>query len=1157
MFTPKLNTSRPRSSPFGNTGKGSVSKSRRNVSLYGSQNRTSYGGRGQAANRSLLQASHIVEETPLHRLEEYGGALPVLVRESLIMYDKNQDITVRLDPSGWARLVCGRRLFVWRYKDSHLGKCYELSLPPSDLSHQAELVAVLVHPSDPLTAACVAASPEGVVRYWSTVSHEGSFVEISVDLKGEEAAILMGLQSFQCVLATTTSTLTLLLPSPGQNQISSRTLRTSSGMFSGIGRRMSSFIFGSSTTQSLVSTLHQVLPGEVTADNTHTFYVLSSSSLQKIALTDNSDKVLYQCDVDQFLRPCLAETIWNQDVVNLPNLRTWLIDMQSTRDGVVILGAGMNPDVSQEIHYVFGILHTEGNDPPQSFLSFTVSKFTNVYQDDDYSAVLKYKLLLPDPTTSSIYMYDTSSVICLSVSSSNQPLDKVEFMNQGDQLLGAGHYEGQALFFSLAHGLVTIIKVPQLSATSDVTMAETSMINESFAAQHESFLGHVTLDRVNELSMSEDKTARLKAAFLHSCRGNVSQASAIVEELFPSDVPMPSEPDSGLDVLVSLLSQEMVDDYPASDPRWAESVPQDGVSSSVSLILLHQLEDKLKAHEVFTTFLSNVNLWPRLHTRRVRGGVMPTRMLLCEHAEKITAAMTLRALHTQHPQLIDKAIREVLDLRQEAVPPSGLTPQDVFYRQVSNIDEILTILAELEQEEISSNVTPRELVSRISTINTVVISMLHDACQYRQSKSLVYQPNPRGESEPEYIPWTASTMSKERSRSTQSQGIRALLTKQHSLTVNHALNAAQDASERGALLQQLLELTDLLLDGYRNQLQWIRQAVGETPQYMKIVNHYEQQRSELISPFMEMEQYERAASLAEKYCDFAILVQLCENTNNDERLQRYMNQFQNRGFSDFVFKWYMEAGKRGKLMSSSLANHPQLSRFLHQGDNAFLSWVHDINSGDFSKAHQTLMDLAVKETESVAKKKTLMSFSKLTALASDNPPPDVHNRIEAINDGHDLILHQEMLPASVVEGLGLQLDNMKVFTPKELIELYISEMNDKANEFDFKKALDLLRYVDKEDTEIDINAILMAVWCKAILRDRWDDIPSENPLEYSKDTVFFKTVELAYTEGMDLREYLPPAEQILDAEELGDLRDNATFQYLVKAGYEQISRILA
>ena len=75
-------------------------------------------------------------------------------------------------------------------------QCHQLTLPPSDLAHSADLVSVLVHPSDPLTAACVAASPEGVVRYWSAVTHEGSFVEISVDLKGEEAGILICLQVF-------------------------------------------------------------------------------------------------------------------------------------------------------------------------------------------------------------------------------------------------------------------------------------------------------------------------------------------------------------------------------------------------------------------------------------------------------------------------------------------------------------------------------------------------------------------------------------------------------------------------------------------------------------------------------------------------------------------------------------------------------------------------------------------------------------------------------------------------------------------------------------------------------------------------------------------------------------------------------------------------
>ena len=41
------------------------------------------------------------------------------------------------------------------------------------------------------------------------------------------------------------------------------------------------------------------------------------------------------------------------------------------------------------------------------------------------------------------------------------------------------------------------------------------------------------------------------------------------------------------------------------------------------------------------------------------------------------------------------------------------------------------------------------------------------------------------------------------------------------------------------------------------------------------------------------DEYERAASLAEKYCDFGVLVRLCEETENQERLQRYMNQFQN------------------------------------------------------------------------------------------------------------------------------------------------------------------------------------------------------------------------------------------------------------------------
>ena len=44
---------------------------------------------------------------------------------------------------------------------------------------------------------------------------------------------------------------------------------------------------------------------------------------------------------------------------------------------------------------------------------------------------------------------------------------------------------------------------------------------------------------------------------------------------------------------------------------------------------------------------------------------------------------------------------------------------------------------------------------------------------------------------------------------------------------------------------------------------------------------------------------------------------------------------------------------------------------------------------------------------------------------------------------------------------------------------------------------------------------------------------------------------------MDLREYLPSAEKMLNAAELGDLRHQANFQFLIKAGYEQVQRIMA
>lgn len=42
---------------------------------------------------------------------------------------------------------------------------------------------------------------------------------------------------------------------------------------------------------------------------------------------------------------------------------------------------------------------------------------------------------------------------------------------------------------------------------------------------------------------------------------------------------------------------------------------------------------------------------------------------------------------------------------------------------------------------------------------------------------------------------------------------------------------------------------------------------------------------------VDLGQYQWVAALAEKYCDFDILVQMCEQTDNQNRLQHYMAKF--------------------------------------------------------------------------------------------------------------------------------------------------------------------------------------------------------------------------------------------------------------------------
>ncbi|CAL1542422.1 unnamed protein product [Lymnaea stagnalis] len=1129
MFSPRTPNTSSRASPFNQTRNPRIStttprRSRRNQSALTSQS---------------FQGSQILEETSSHRIEPFGTALPVLITEALTLSDRSTtEITACIDPSGWAWLVGGRKLFVWRYKsaaNTRNVQCKELTLPPSDLAHSAERVCVIPSENDSQPAACVAVSPEGVVRYWPNIAFESSTAEISAELRGEECAKVINFQPHGCLLATTTSSLLLLDPVAGQASIQCKPLKASQGLFSGISRRMSSFIFGASQIQTNGNPLQTILAAPYNEyddeddddEDRRSFYVLSGSNICKWQVPSiGPEKLLYQIDADRMFRDAIARKVWEQDSIQMPQLKTWLIDLQLTREGIVLLGAGVNLDTAPHtLHYALAFFETYEDAQPTNASDLILLEYTPRYNEELEDQITSFKLLyLSSDKSNTAFIYNNSSILMLQ---DNISMDKMDLKTSGDLLLGAGCYNGIAVFFSNTHGIFSI-STPR----SEQRYVLDESNNQSIARAD---LSGLAMNRTNvtEMIESSDNKTKLKGAFISSILAdqvNTRRTEADVLQSMCTDTG--KIPD--IDTIVTSVSSDLIDDYPNSDPRWAESAKKDSTNHSTSVIIIQQLNDKQKAHDLFINFLKKYNLWNKLGVVGVRGSVMPTRLLLCEHVEKIEAAKALRELHAEHHKMVDFCINKVLRQRQVNVPQT-LAAQDMFYREISKIHEIAPVLLIYEKEIMSSEQSSRNIVTAIKSVNAILETILFCALRYRQQTVEMYAAD--NEVIPEYIPWTATSI------------MRKLITEQIFITLDKGIQEARELDIQGALFQNILGLADIVMDGYASQLRSLQYHPDRSDDYNKLEREFERERHKLIIPLLEHKQFDRAASLAEKFEDFEMLMRICDETNNQDRLQKYRTQFADKGFAQFLFNWYMKEGKRSHLLSQHAAQGDELSKFLASGNVQYLSWLHEIKRGNFLDAHLALSTLGKAEKNFLAKKKTLLSLGKLAALASDDINDNGKENIEAINEELDLMLHQEQLPAETLYNVGMDPGSMRVLSPEELIELHISEHNRSANELDVKKALDLLYYIDKDS--IDVEALKLHIWCRAILMDSWDEMDQTDPLDSNRDKIFFKVVELVYMDG-ELDQLLPDLETLLSAEELSALRKKPNFLFLMRGGYEQI-----
>lgn len=170
-----------------------------------------------------------------------------------------------------------------------------------------------------------------------------------------------------------------------------------------------------------------------------------------------------------------------------------------------------------------------------------------------------------------------------------------------------------------------------------------------------------------------------------------------------------------------------------------------------------------------------------------------------------------------------------------------------------------------------------------------------------------------------------------------------------------------------------------------------------------------------------------AAKLAEKYLDFKTLVVICDQTKNQSRLEEYIERYRDQDFSQFAINWHLQQNKRGDLFERFKRNQTELTRFL--GDHPSLEWIQTVFNGDLSRASRILLSLAKNETESVSRKKTMLSLAKLTSLAADE------DEIEVINKELQLIDYQSKVSKRMLIIFGYDSDNEKVLKAEEIINV--------------------------------------------------------------------------------------------------------------------------
>jgi len=320
-----------------------------------------------------------------------------------------------------------------------------------------------------------------------------------------------------------------------------------------------------------------------------------------------------------------------------------------------------------------------------------------------------------------------------------------------------------------------------------------------------------------------------------------------------------------------------------------------------------------------------------------------------------------------------------------------------------------------------------------------------------------------------------------------------------------------------------------------------------------LVAEYERRRHSLITPFVELKVYQIAFSLSEQFQYFTLLVQLCEETGDINRLKALSNKHQ--GFAEVAYQWYLEHGKQSRLLTSGIAEPAQLAKFL--APHSHLSWIHHLGRKDYTEAGQALKSLGEVEESLLSRKKTLLSIGKLALLAGGTAAES--EDISVINRQLDTVTFQERMKPEIIENSGLDPERMAPVQTSDLISMCIGPANPQIEDLDIKKALDLLHALaeDESVSNEEFEKKRLDIWVAAISKDDWWKQCTLSSPEQMDSTLFYRAVILAHNSGLMISSLIPPIDDLISVPAWSDVfgAQQKQFEYLLRSGYEQMAQL--